>query len=142
MNAALSCYRVNPELLELLRGFSWKKLVRRASCRGRKTRCASLFSATPPTKQLLQPFRGLTAKAVLYEVSEQWLTIATQAQIAAVDARLAADLASGRYQPGRATFSPALAGHSRRNAGERRPGLLRRYLAVSPGSIAGKAKGR
>jgi hypothetical protein len=49
-------------------------------------------------EQLLQPFRGLTAKAVLYEVSEDWLQMSDAAQVAAVDALLAADLASGRYQ--------------------------------------------
>jgi len=49
-------------------------------------------------ESLLKPFRGLTSKAVLYEVSEDWLLQPYGEQIAAVDALLAADLASGRYQ--------------------------------------------
>jgi hypothetical protein len=46
---------------------------------------------------LLKPFRGLTAKAVLYTVSEDWLTLDARGLNAAVDGLLAADLASGRY---------------------------------------------
>ena len=56
---------------------------------------------------MLQPFRGLTAKAVLYEASEDWLEMPQAAQIAAVDHLLAADLASGRYQRPR-DFQPCL----------------------------------
>ena len=48
-------------------------------------------------EQLLKPFRGLTAKAVLHEVSAAWLQMDASAQRAAVDEWLAADLASGRY---------------------------------------------
>lgn len=48
-------------------------------------------------EQLLAPYRGLTAKAVLYEVSEDWLQMPEMALTAAVDRLLAADLTSGRY---------------------------------------------
>ena len=46
---------------------------------------------------LLSPFRGLTAKAVLYDADDAWFALPEDARLAAVDARLAADLASGRY---------------------------------------------
>lgn len=86
-----------PELLDLLRGFEWKKLfVERREEVKRAMRFVIFGHAT--YEQVLQPFRGLTAKAVLYDVSEDWLQMPDAAQVAAVDARLAADLASGRYQ--------------------------------------------
>lgn len=86
-----------PELLDLLRGFEWKKLfVERREDVKRSMRFVIFGHAT--YEQMLQPFRGLTAKAVLYEVSEDWLQMSEAAQTTAVDALLAADLASGRYQ--------------------------------------------
>ena len=86
-----------PELLDLLRSFEWKKLfVERREEVKRAMRFVIFGHAT--YEQMLQPFRGLTAKAVLYDVSEDWLQMPDAAQVAAVDARLAADLASGRYQ--------------------------------------------
>ena len=86
-----------PELLDLLRNFEWKKLFveRRAEVQS-AMRFVIFGHAT--YEQLLKPFRGLTAKAVLYEVSEDWLALPLAEQVAAVDRRLAADLASGRYQ--------------------------------------------
>lgn len=86
-----------PELLDLLRGFEWKKLfVERREEVKRAMRFVIFGHAT--YEQILQPFRGLTAKAVLYDVSEDWLQMSDAAQVAALDTRLAADLASGRYQ--------------------------------------------
>lgn len=86
-----------PELLDFLRSFEWKKLfVERREEVKRNMRFVIFGHAT--YEQLLQPFRGLTAKAVLYEVSEDWLRMPEAAQVAAIDTLLAADLASGRYQ--------------------------------------------
>ncbi|MBU1365233.1 MAG: DUF3025 domain-containing protein [Gammaproteobacteria bacterium] len=85
-----------PELLDLLRNFAWKELFveRRA-----EVVCSMRFVIFGHTtyEQMLAPFRGLTAKAVLYDVSEEWLQMDSTAQIAAVDKLLAADLISGRY---------------------------------------------
>jgi hypothetical protein len=46
---------------------------------------------------LLAPFRGLTAKAVLYEVDADWLAQPPSEQVAAVDRMLATDVAAGRF---------------------------------------------
>jgi len=85
-----------PELLDLLRGFRWKDLfaVRRAEVVA-AMRFIVFGHAT--YEQLLAPFRGLTAKAVLHEVSDEWMAMSAAEQIVAVDRLLAADLASGRY---------------------------------------------
>lgn len=85
-----------PELLDLLRGFCWKELfVERRTEVISSMRFVIFGHAT--YEQLLKPFRGLTAKAVLYEVSEDWLLMSTEAQVAAVDTLLAVDLTSGKY---------------------------------------------
>jgi len=85
-----------PELLDLLRDFQWKQLFveRRA-----EVICCMRFVifGHATYEQMLRPFRGLTAKAVLYEVSEAWLEMGDSEQLAAVDKLLAADLISGRY---------------------------------------------
>jgi len=68
-----------PELLDLLREFRWKELfVERRAEVVRSMRFVIFGHAT--YEQLLKPFRGLTAKAVLYPVSEHWLSMAMQAQ--------------------------------------------------------------
>lgn len=85
-----------PELLDLLRNFQWKQLfVERRAEVIRSMRFVIFGHAT--YEQMLKPFRGLTAKAVLYEVSEAWLAMGDSEQLAAVDKLLAADLISGRY---------------------------------------------
>ncbi|MBL8429434.1 MAG: DUF3025 domain-containing protein [Dechloromonas sp.] len=85
-----------PVLLELLRAFRWKELfVERRAEVVRSMRFVIFGHAT--YEQMLRPFRGLTAKAVLYEVSEAWLRMSDSDQLAAVDTLLAADLTSGRY---------------------------------------------
>lgn len=85
-----------PDLLGLLRDFQWKQLFveRRA-----EVICSMRFVifGHATYEQMLKPFRGLTAKAVLYEVSEAWLAMVDSEQLAAVDKLLAADLISGRY---------------------------------------------
>ena len=89
----LSC---QPALLEMLRQFAWKTLfVEHRADVQKHMRFVVFGHAT--YEQLLNPFRGLTAKAVLYEVSEDWLQYSPEALVAAVDTRLAVDLASGRY---------------------------------------------
>ncbi|UCV21022.1 DUF3025 domain-containing protein [Ferribacterium limneticum] len=85
-----------PELLELLRNFQWKELF--VERRAEVIRCMRFVIFGHATyEQMLRPFRGLTAKAVLYEVSEAWLEMGDSEQLAAVDKLLAADLISGRY---------------------------------------------
>ena len=86
----------NPVLLDLLRNFEWKQLfVERRAEVLQSMRFIIFGHAT--YEGLLKPFRGLTAKAILYEVDAAWLQQPLAAQIAAVDGFLAADLASGRY---------------------------------------------
>lgn len=85
-----------PELLELLRAHCWRELFadrRRAVIDG--MRFVIFGHAT--YERLLKPYRGLTAKAILYTVDESWLALSGEALNAAIDGRLAADLASGRY---------------------------------------------
>ena len=85
-----------PDLLELIRDFRWKELFweRRAALAG-SLRCVIFGHAT--YEQLLSPFRGLTAKAVLYEASAAELAAIDAGQLAGLDARLAAELVAGRY---------------------------------------------
>ena len=84
------------ELLDLLRQFRWKELfVERCA---EVIRCMRFVIFGHATYELaLKPFRGLTAKAVLYPVAEDWLSMPMQAQLEAVDGMLATDLVSGRY---------------------------------------------
>lgn len=85
-----------PELLDLIRDFQWKQLfVERRAEVMRSMRFVIFGHAT--YEQMLTPFRGLTAKAVLYEVNPAWLQMDVATQRAAVDAMLAANLVSGRY---------------------------------------------
>ena len=83
-----------PQLLDLLRDFKWKALFvgHRAEVVD-AMRFVVFGHAT--YEQLLAPFRGLTAKAVLYEVDQGWLRQPLAAQLAAIDARLEAELRSG-----------------------------------------------
>lgn len=85
-----------PELLDLLRGFQWKTLFAERRAEVQSSMCFVIFGHAT-YEAMLKPFRGLTAKAVLYEVSEDWLRMPFGEQIAAVDGLLAADLSSGRY---------------------------------------------
>ena len=85
-----------PELLELLRQFRWKALF--AERRDEVRRSMRFFVFGHATyESLLNPFHGLTAKAILHLVGEDWLALSGPAQLAAVDALLEADLGSGRY---------------------------------------------
>jgi hypothetical protein len=83
-------------LLDLLRGFQWKELfvVRREEVRS-AMRFVVFGHAT--YEALLAPFRGLTAKAVLFEVTPEVLALPAAALTAEVDARLAAALAGGSW---------------------------------------------
>lgn len=85
-----------PALLDDLRAFAWSRLFveQRAAVRAHM-RWIVFGHAT--YEQLLAPFRGLTAKAVLYPVSAEALAAPLPELLPAVDARLAEDLASGRY---------------------------------------------
>ncbi|MDR2187374.1 MAG: DUF3025 domain-containing protein [Azonexus sp.] len=84
------------DLLDLLRRHRWRELfVDRRESVGAAMRFIVFGHAT--YEALLRPFRGLTAKAVLYEVSEDWLRLPPTALNALVDARLADDLAADRH---------------------------------------------
>jgi len=94
----------DPALLDLLRRFAWRSLFweRRTDLAG-SMRCLVFGHAT--YEQLRQPFRGLTAKAVLYEVSPSWFSRPLVTQLAEVDRRLAAEFAAGCY-PHPRSFQP------------------------------------
>ena len=130
-----------PELLDLLRAFEWKKLfVERRADVQRSMRFIIFGHAT--YEQLLKPFRGLTAKAVLYEVGEDWLVMPFAEQIAAVDSRLAADLASGRY-PRPRDFQPLpLLGIPGVTPENENPDYYEDTYQFRPGRSAGKNGGR
>ncbi len=86
-----------PELLDLLRDFQWHKLFveNRAAVR----ECMRFVVFGHATyESLLAPFRGLTAKGILYAVADDWLALTPAEQLRDIDGRLAADLASGQYQ--------------------------------------------
>ena len=94
----------DPSLLALLRGFQWQELFwERRHDLSRALRCFVFGHAT--YEQLRQPFRGLTAKTVLYEESEDWLQQPLAQQLAGLDRRLATELAAGGHQDARA-FHP------------------------------------
>jgi hypothetical protein len=85
-----------PELLGLLRNFEWKKLFAEQRAEVEQNMRFVVFGHAT-YESLLKPFRGLTAKAILYDVDASWLQLPLAEQLVAVDIRLAADLASGRY---------------------------------------------
>lgn len=85
-----------PELLDLLRGFRWRELFveRRAEVK----RCMRFVIFGHATyEQLLSPFRGLTAKAALHEIPDEWLALDTEALNATVDAIFSAKIKCGQF---------------------------------------------
>jgi hypothetical protein len=80
----------------LLRNFEWKKLFVEQRAEVKQNMRFVVFGHAT-YESLLKPFRGLTAKAILYDVDASWLQLPLAEQLVAVDIRLAADLASGRY---------------------------------------------
>ena len=100
---------VDASLLQLVRDFQWRTLfwTRRADLDS-KLRCFIFGHAT--YEQLLAPFRGLTAKAVLYEVSEDWLRQPPAVQLNDLDLRLAAALAAGGHADARSLHPLPLMG--------------------------------
>lgn len=111
----------DPELLELICGFHWKELfwTRRADLQ-RDLRCFIFGHAT--YEQLLTPFRGLTAKAVLVEVSADWLREPLAQQLADLDGRLASQIAAGVLDDPRDLYPLPLMGF---------PGLTRESEAAA-----------
>ena len=98
----------DPSLLELLRGFRWRELfVERRAEVNAAMRFIVFGHAT--YEALLAPFRGLTAKAVLYRVEATELALPPTALVAAVDARLAADIAAGHAAAYAAAYATAQA---------------------------------
>lgn len=85
-----------PLLLDLLRQFAWKELfVTHRDAVRYSMRFIVFGHAT--YEALLSPFRGLTAKAILHEVTPDWLALDEQALLSKLDPWLATELASGRY---------------------------------------------
>jgi hypothetical protein len=86
----------DPDLLALLRAFQWSTLFwERRPDLPRALRCFVFGHAT--YDQLRQPFRGLTAKAVLHQVAADWLARPLAEQLVALDRRLAAEFAAGEH---------------------------------------------
>lgn len=84
------------ELLDLLRTHRWRELF--AERREAVMRCMRFVIFGHATyERLLSPYRGLTAKAILYSIDETWLNLSGAALNAAIDQRLAADFASGQH---------------------------------------------
>lgn len=85
-----------PDLLDLLRGHRWRELfVERRRAVRQCMRFVIFGHAT--YERLLNPYPGLTAKAILYAIDDDWLALSGAALNAAIDQRLAADFASGNY---------------------------------------------
>lgn len=126
------------ELLDLIRAFAWKELFagHRAEVRA-AMRFAVFGHAT--YEALLAPFRGLTAKAILLEVSPELLELPPVALTAAVDARLAAELAGGAYRRPR-DFQPLpLLGIPGVTPASEDPGYYDDVWQFRPGRRAGKS---
>lgn len=85
-----------PALLELLRGHRWRELF--VEQRQAVQTCMRFVVFGHATyEQLLRPYRGLTAKAVLYEIAEDWLALGDEALNVVLDERLADDFTAGGY---------------------------------------------
>ncbi len=82
------------ELLDLIREFRWKTLFweRRGTLPGK---LGFYVFGHASCAQLCAPFRGLTGKAVLFEVPAGWHGRALPERLADLDARLAAAIAGG-----------------------------------------------
>ena len=99
----------DPSLLALLRGFQWRDLFwTRRHDLARALRCFVFGHAT--YEHLLRPFRGLTAKAVLYEVTADWLCRPLSGQLSDIDRRLASEFAAGEHLCARALHPLPLMG--------------------------------
>ena len=86
----------DPSLLALLADFRWRELFWEARDRVRREMRWLVFGHAT-YEALFQPYRGLTAKAVLYQVTAATLGAVDRGELGEVDARLAADLAAGHY---------------------------------------------
>jgi len=91
-------------LLDLVREFRWKTLFwdRRDELRT-ALRCFIVGHGT--YEQLRQPYHGLTAKAVLYDVAPAWMRLPLTRQLAELDRRVADDWLNDRYDQPR-TLQP------------------------------------
>ncbi|HOL65041.1 MAG TPA: DUF3025 domain-containing protein [Accumulibacter sp.] len=88
-------------LLELVREFRWKTLFwQRRDALHSSLRCFIFGHGS--YEQLLQPFRGLTAKALLYEVDATWLRQPLAEQLQRLDRLVADDWRQDRYDQPRA----------------------------------------
>ena len=83
-------------LLDLLRAFQWKALFWSNRERLRQGLRFMVFGHAT-YEQLLAPFRGLTAKAILVDVGDDWFRQSPDAQRMAIDRHLADTLTAGGY---------------------------------------------
>lgn len=86
-----------PDLLELIRNFQWKRLFWEERQRLRQHMAFHVFGHAT-YENLLRPYRGLTGKAVLYQVPEAWHRLPLAERRAELDRRLAADIDAGCYR--------------------------------------------
>ncbi len=86
----------DPELLDLIRAFQWKRLFWEERARLARHVAFHVFGHAT-FESLLNPHRGLTAKAVLYQVPATWHDLSLPARRADLDRRLAADIDAGCY---------------------------------------------
>lgn len=94
-----------PELLDLLRGFQWKRLFweRRAEVIA-AMRVYVIGHAI--MEKAIAPYAGLAAKAVLFEVGADFLAASPEAQLAQLDAPAAARLAELAESGSARDFAP------------------------------------
>lgn len=88
-------------LLDLLRAFQWKTLFWSNRERLRQGLRFMVFGHAT-YEQLLTPFRGLTAKAILVDVGDAWFRQSPDAQRLSIDRHLADTLTAGHYSHPRA----------------------------------------
>lgn len=84
----------DPKLLELVRDFRWKELFWQR--RREVGECMHFLVFGHGTcERLLAPFRGLTAKALLFDVEPAWFDLSAAPRLLDVDRRLAALIKAG-----------------------------------------------
>jgi hypothetical protein len=116
----------DPELPALLREFRWKELFWRRRAQVLRSMRFYVFGHAIYEKAL-EPYKGVTAKALILDVTPGLLDAPIERQLSELDAR-AADYFSGTRD-------------SRLGAGQRFRGILRRPLAIpAPPFILSEAK--
>ena len=94
-----------PELAELLRNFKWKELFWQRRAEVMASMRFYVFGHSIYEK-LLQPYKGITAKTVIFEVSERELERPVAQQLATLDARLAKYFSDPKVLEATEAYSP------------------------------------